>query len=219
MVKVLLEDPDLIVAHKPAGWTVYSEAGAGKDLQSQLKNRVRGPLFPVHRLDRGTCGLVVFGRSQMSAQKLQNLFLKRQVKKTYWAIAGGEVTRELNITTPLKTKEGKEQSAQTRFVPLLEPWREEDFAATLLRCEPKTGRFHQIRRHLKEAGHPILGDSEYGKEPWNHFAAKRWKVNRALLSAVELSFTHPRTHRPIHVRTLPDPDFRKVLDSWGMLRE
>jgi tRNA pseudouridine65 synthase len=132
----------------------------------------------------------------------------------YWALAGGEVLKEMNVTKALRTKSGEEQSAQTRITPLLEPWHEGEFAATLVRCEPKTGRFHQIRKHLREAGHPILGDPEYGREPWNEFARKKWKIERPLLSAVELSFPHPRTNKPVHVRTLPDPDFRRVVDPW-----
>lgn len=217
-MKILFEDDELIVVHKPAGLTIYSEAGAGDDLQSRLKSKVRGALFPVHRLDRGTCGLVVFGRTQMTAQKLQRLFLRRQVRKIYWAVVGGEFLQPQTVSAALKSKDGEIQNAQTTFTPLLEPWQDGEFTATLVRAEPKTGRFHQIRRHLREAGHPILGDDTYGKKPWNEFAAKRWGTARPLLSAVELTFPHPRNNRPVHVRTLPDADFRRVTDSWNLFK-
>ena len=160
-IRILYEDDELIAVHKPAGMTIYPEAGAGADVQTQLKQRFRGAILPVHRLDRGTCGIVVFAREVQWAQKLQRLFLKRQTAKVYWAVVGGEWEGGARtLREPLRSKEGEEQSAVTRVRPRGVYRAKPDFSASWLEIEPETGRFHQIRKHLKGVGSPILGDPQ-----------------------------------------------------------
>ena len=210
--RVLYQDRDIIVLHKPAGFTVYREDAAIPDAKSWVERKLGGKIFPVHRIDRGTCGLLVFARTPKAADALKLDFLKRRVKKTYWAIVVGATPLTGSIDQPLKDRDGKALPAMTRYQ-RLEQWVEESREFSLVKADPKSGRLHQIRRHLDGIGHPILGDEKYGDAAANREAQKKWGVKRALLSAVEISFQHPGSYRPVTYRTQPDPDFERVLRS------
>jgi tRNA pseudouridine65 synthase len=216
--KILFEDKDLVAAHKPSGWTVYPESGAqGGDLQTWLKTRVKGlpaggTVLPVHRLDRGTCGIVIYGKNQLAAQRLKQVFLKRGALKKYWALVCGMPSAETgSFRSPLKNNEGKEESALTRYTLLGSENQKELGDISLLELEPKTGRFHQIRKHLKGAGLPIIGDPDYGRKKINDWAFAHWKIDRTLLSAVYLELTHPMTQKKLRIETKPDSDFLKLI--------
>ena len=207
--RIVHQDREIIVLHKPAGMTVYREDSSIPDAKSWIEKRLGGKVFPVHRIDRGTCGLLLFARTPKSADALKLDFMKRRVRKTYLAIVLGVCPPQGTIDSPLKDREGKSQAALTRYQ-RVRTWNWGKYALSLVRADPKSGRLHQIRRHLDSIGHPILGDEKYGEERANREAARKLGVHRALLCAVEVSFQHPGTFRPVTFRTKPDLDFTRV---------
>jgi tRNA pseudouridine65 synthase len=208
--RIVYQDRDIVVVHKSAGMTVYREDAAIPDAKSWLDRKAGGSVFPVHRIDRGTCGLLVFARTQKAANALKLDFMKRRVKKSYLAIVVGEVPESGTIDRPLKDRDGKMLTALTRYQ-RVRVWSWGDRTLSLVKADPKSGRLHQIRRHLDGIGFPILGDEKYGDARANQEAKKAFGVTRALLSAVELSFQHPGSFRPVTFRTHPDADFDRVV--------
>jgi len=216
---VVHQDKEILVLHKPAGMTVYREDAAIPDAKSWVEKRLGGgAIYPVHRIDRGTCGLLVFARTPRASDALKLDFMKRRVRKHYLAIVVGACPKEGSIDSPLKDRDGKMLSALTRYQ-TLRTWSSEVGVLSLVRADPKSGRLHQIRRHLDSIGHPILGDEKYGDARSNKFAARKLGVERALLSAVEISFQHPGSFRPVTYRTRPDADFLRVEKSLISVRE
>ena len=210
--QILYQDDELVVVHKPSGMTVYKEAGSEEygDCATSLEKTLKGKVFPVHRLDRGTCGVLIFARQARYAGTLRDSFFNRRVKKSYIAWVWGDAPQSDLIQTPLKSRAGAEESAVTKFVCLKKFRLSPEQNLSLVRVEPRTGRFHQIRRHFKSIGHPIVGDDKYGNSECNEIALKRFNVKRPLLSAAEVVFPHPKTHKNIRVTTRPDADFLRV---------
>lgn len=207
--RIVYQDRDIMVLHKPAGMTVYREDASIPDAKSWVEKRLGAKVFPVHRIDRGTCGILVFARTPKSADALKLDFMKRRVRKTYLAIVLGECPAHGTIDSPLKDREGNAQTALTRYQ-RVRSWSWGKNVLSLVRADPKSGRLHQIRRHLDSIGHPILGDDKYGEDRANREAARKLGVHRALLCAVEISFQHPGTFRPVTFRTQPDSDFSRA---------
>lgn len=186
--KVILQDKDMIAVDKPVGWTVYEE-DTDDAVLPWLKERFGHEIYPVHRLDKETSGILLFSRERSMTQKLQKLFQEHKVRKTYHAIVIGEVVKGKTITEPLSHK-GETRNAIT-FISPLKTFKMHNEQVTLLECTPKTGRFHQIRKHLSKINHPIVGDSLYGNKSL-HAKFGSEKLN---LRAVRLEFDHPKSKR------------------------
>ncbi len=196
----LYEDEELLIVHKPAG--VLSESL---------------PHFPVHRLDKETSGVLILAKTPLMQTQMMTLFKQRQVEKRYLALVDGSPSsNEGVIDNHLGKKGGYE--GQTLYgavspaqgMRAITQWRClcRSPSAALLLCSPRTGRTHQLRVHLSEQGHPILGDRQYAR----HFKT-RYHPERNLLHAYQVSFSHPRTHAPLKI-TAPIPvDFKEALDA------
>lgn len=188
--KVVLQDKDMIVVDKPVGWTVYEE-DTDEAVLPWLKERFGYEVYPVHRLDKETSGILLFSRERSMTQKLQQLFQAHKIRKTYHAIVVGEIHKGATITEPLSHK-GETRNAIT-FISPLKCFRINEEPVTLLECTPKTGRFHQIRKHLSKIGHPIVGDRLYG----NKILQSKFSSEKLNLRAVRLEFEHPKTKKRI----------------------
>lgn len=218
-LKVIAQDKDYIAIHKPSGIVTYSDSpkdqGAKELLEKQLKRR----LFPVHRIDKDTCGLLVFALSDLKARELTALFRTRVVKKQYLAIVHGTPPEKGVVDEPLeRNKEKVKEPAVTEFTRLASAkveWDGEMREYSLIRCEMKTGRFHQIRRHMRFIGHPLCGDPEYGNGWDNRAFRERFQVERTLLSAVAVAFPDRAKQMMVRLKTQPDADFRRVMDAFG----
>lgn len=213
---VVFQDDWLLVLDKPAGLPIHPSARYHKGTLVTLLRERFGERFaePAHRLDRETSGLVVCGRTTESCRVLGRLFVSRDVHKEYLAICEGhppedtfavdapiaEGTDLIRIAVRIDAVEGKE--SRTRFQVLQRFTREgEPFA--LLRCFPETGRQHQIRIHLREAGFPLVGDKMYGPDPgyFDRFSKRslepeawvRLRLPRHALHAARIVFPHPGT--------------------------
>jgi RluA family pseudouridine synthase len=205
-VRVLFETDDYIAVDKPEGVVSVAEAGRG-GLPELIKPHYPGKLFPVHRLDRGASGVIVFAKNAAAHRHLNGEFDRREVRKTYLAVVDGTTSSNHGqINAPLREfgsgrmgadpKRGKPSSTEWKLAERLD-------GATLVRVSPTTGRRHQIRVHLYHIGHPILGDLRYGDR------ARQERFPRLMLHALSLEFALPSGER-VTVEAPPPPSFEQV---------
>jgi len=211
-LRLLYQDGQLLIVHKPAGWTIYAEDGVPKDqhLQSVCEDLFAQKLFPVHRLDRGTCGIVVFATDGRWARELHEQFSGRRVDKTYLALVEGEIKKTQRIDIALKEKGKGEQSALTVLKPRKSSILHGE-PVTLVELHPETGRFHQLRKHCKLIGHALIGDTTYGRR-----SGKINEGERLMLSAIGLNFSHPRTRKELKIVDTPDSEFVALAKTAGL---
>lgn len=221
-LKILAQEKNWIAVHKPSGLVTYQDAaGAGSPpgAKEALEKQVKRKLFPVHRIDKDTDGILVFASADSTARELTALFRSRTVKKAYLAVVHGTPPEKGVIDEPLeKNKSREKEPAITEYTRLAQAevvWDGEKRAYALVRCEMKTGRFHQIRRHMRLAGFPLCGDPEYGNGWDNRAFKERFGIERTLLRAVSVSFPDRGAQKMVRLKTTPDPDFLKVLSAFG----
>ncbi|MBD3638194.1 MAG: pseudouridine synthase [Crocinitomicaceae bacterium] len=200
--ELLYEDSELILVNKPSNLLVHHSHYARNIREESLVQllRQRGDIYPVHRLDRKTSGIMVFARNQSSAKFLQDQFERNEITKTYFALVRGYVEAQGSVDTPVKNEDtGKYREALTHYESIAQV--EADFPVapypsarySLLRLTPKTGRMHQLRKHMNKIAHPIIGDTKYGNRHHNHTFKDRFGHSRLYLHAHKLSFTHPES--------------------------
>jgi len=200
-IKVIYRDSSLLAAHKPSGIATYRESrnhgapGCKEILEEQLNQR----LFPVHRIDADTSGIVLFALDSRSASGLIRLFKEHKIRKTYLAWLVGEIAPKGSIKTPLKKHKSElTESARTDYERL-----KTKSGCSLVRVFPFTGRFHQIRRHFDLVEHPLVGDPKYGNaEHWRSFFGG--KPARLMLLAESLEFVHPVSRKALILKTKED---------------
>jgi 23S rRNA pseudouridine1911/1915/1917 synthase len=228
-IAILYEDQDLVVVNKPAGMVVHPAAGHARGtLVNALLHRVKdlsgigGQARPgiVHRLDRGTSGVMVVAKHDHAHQELSRQFKLREVEKEYDALVWGVVQpgRRIESAIGRDPKDRQKMSSRARHarnavtrVTGAEHLR----GVSLLKVAIATGRTHQIRVHLSEIGHPIVGDSTYGGLR-RHIAGDLRAVarlQRPFLHAARLSFAHPADGRRMEFTTPLPPDLQVILDE------
>lgn len=195
--KIIHRDSFCLAAHKPCGIPTYRESRGGNapGLKELLEDQLNQRLFPVHRIDADTSGLVLFALDPKSAAAFTRLFKEHKVKKTYHAWCSGEVPAKGIIRTPLKKNKSDEtESARTDFSRV-----KTSKGFSLVEVHPHTGRFHQIRRHFESMGHALAGDPLYGNpDAWKPFF--KGPV-RLMLQASMLEFIHPFSRKPVRIKT------------------
>ena len=231
-LRILHEDPSLAVVDKPAGMVVHPAAGNTRGtLVHALLHHLRdlsgvgGVLRPgvVHRLDKGTSGVLVVAKDDAAHRGLAEQFKKRQVRKVYRALVYGDVKGDegtIDLPVGRHPRDRKKMSARSpRGREALTRWRvvERFGVATLLEVEIKTGRTHQIRVHLNTAGHPVVGDATYGgagrraSVPDRAVREKLGEIQRQALHAGTLGFHHPRTGRYMEFSSPLPGDIERIL--------
>jgi len=212
VIRTLFENADYLAADKPEGVVSIAEAGKG-GLPELLKDVFPGRLFPVHRLDRGASGVIVYAKSPDAHRHLNGQFDRREVRKTYLALVHGTTGPASGlINAPIRefgsgrmgvdVRRGKPSSTEWKIAERLD-------AATLLRVNPATGRRHQIRVHLYHIGHPIVGDLKYGDRTLQS------RFPRLMLHALEIEFALLSGERV----TVEAPAPRSFEDVLGGLRK
>jgi 23S rRNA pseudouridine1911/1915/1917 synthase len=228
-LRIIHEDPDLVVLDKPPGMVVHPAAGHDSGtLVNALLHHVKdlsgvgGELRPgiVHRLDRGTSGVMVVAKNDRAHQELSRQFHDREVEKEYVALVWGVVHAGRRIDVPIGRDPNDRQKMSTRARRARTAVTRVTFArhlkgASLLKVAIATGRTHQIRVHLNAIGHPIVGDPVYGgvhrRVPGNLRAVMR--LERPFLHAARLAFTHPADNRRVTFESPLPPDLASVLDD------
>ena len=208
MLDILYLDDYLAIVHKPAGWLVHRtplDKGETRFVLQTLRDQIGQHVWPVHRLDKGTSGVLVFALSADVARTLGQAFETGEgLHKTYRAIVRGWPMPEGLIDHALKrmpddmrSEREEVQPAQTRYETLRRgelPIAQGEFPSLRwaeVALQPLTGRRHQLRRHMKHIAHPIIGDATHGKGPLNRAVADLMGLQRLWLHAASLALPHP----------------------------
>ncbi len=213
-LEVLYEDDAIVALNKPAGLVCENEH-FHKALPKEY-----GKTLLVHRLDKDTSGVILLAKDLMIKEKMIALFQKKEVVKKYVAIVHGHVEKDsgkeesylaARSFTPGQTSYGSSKNEQGKHA--LTYWKVlcREKSSSLLLCEPITGRTHQLRVHLAEMGHPIMGDLQYGKRAQAPVLAKR-----QLLHAYSLQFPHPLHSSMVSFSSPLPEDFTSALKKLHM---
>lgn len=193
---ILYRDERVAIFAKPSGLLVHRGWGNDDIVAVELaRDAIGARVHPVHRLDRATSGALLFALDPECAAALGRVFEAGQVEKVYLALVRGVAPEELVVDHPVpKSEDGPRVPAITAF-----RRRHAGERWSLVEARPRTGRLHQIRRHLKHISHPIVGDVNYGKGDVNRLFRERDGLRRLALHAAALRFTHPFTGEPVNV--------------------
>lgn len=218
-MKILYQDLDFVAVDKPSGLLVH-RTGLSTDKECAmhlLRDELGQWVYPVHRLDRATSGVLIFALSSEAAEALSQEFREKRVRKTYLAVVRGYVEPLGAIDRPLKRNPLKKDSvlleAKTNYRLLAQaelPIAMGKFSTTrysLVEVEISTGRLHQIRRHMSSIFHPIIGDTVYGDGKHNRLFRTEFGLNRLLLCAAQLSFCHPFTKKDVVISAESKDEF------------
>lgn len=225
MLEVLQQDGRLVALAKPSGLVVHrSQRAPERDTcQRLLRDQLGRRVWPVHRLDRGTSGVLLFALDALTARALAVAFAERRVRKTYLAITRGYAPEAGEVDHALTPTEGAGVAAPavTRFSCLARvelPHAVGRYASarySLVRAEPLTGREHQVRRHLRHVAHPIVGDVTWGDSRHNRFFRERFGLRRLLLHALRLELCHPHDGRALVLRAPLPQELRALCVGLG----
>ena len=218
-VKIIFEDKDMMVVEKPALMTTTKEKrGESETLEDYLRD-IRPNDLPrngiIHRLDKGTSGLILVAKTEEAFLGLKKQFKERSLIKKYYCLVGGEASFEGTIDMPIArskyvfarfgvNEEGKK--ALTKFK-LIKKYRKDGKIYSLLDIDLKTGRTHQIRVHLSHLRWPLVGDKVYGGETLNG-------LKRPFLHAYKIIFKHPINNQEINVEINLPEDLVEILDKY-----
>ncbi|HYG37851.1 MAG TPA: pseudouridine synthase [Cytophagales bacterium] len=219
-LEILYKDEYLIAINKPHGLLVHRSAIA-KDATEfavqSLRDQLNQKVYPTHRLDRKTSGVLLFALNEEINREMHDQFSKRLIHKKYKAIVRGYTEDEETIDYPLKKENGTLQEAVTKYrtikrtelnIPL---GRHETIRYSLVEVTPITGRMHQIRKHFAHILHPIIGDRPYGCNKQNRFFKGRWNMDTMMLHADSLSFFHPVKNCQVSISAGIQAEFQAVL--------
>jgi tRNA pseudouridine65 synthase len=212
-LRELYVDEHLLVVDKPSGMLVHR--GWGRDRVTavdQVREMLASRVHPLHRLDRGASGALAFARRPDVARLMQPAFHDGRVSKCYLALVRGIAPASCVVDHPVpRTPRGPRVPAVTalRRLGIFERY-------SLVEAQPRTGRLHQVRRHLKHLSLPVIGDSNYGKGEHNRLLARRFGLARLALHAWELAFDHPATGERVCVRAPVPLDLAEPLGRMGL---
>lgn len=223
--QILFEDEDLLLLFKPSTWFVHPpenprfRRGLKRRTCVQWLSDVHGiRAFPAHRLDAATEGILIFGKNKEATAHLNLQFKNHETYKMYYSVVRGwlreedgriELPLELDSTGELVPCETNYRTLARIEHPVKISKKFDTSRYSLLEVSPKTGRWHQIRRHMNRVSHPIIGDREHGDSHHNRYYRDQLKINGLCLWAKELSLTHPRSGQKV---TFQSPTSEKWQD-------
>lgn len=228
LLEILFRDEHLVAVNKPPNMFVHRTSMSLPDepnVMRCLREQIGQLVTPVHRLDRATSGALLFALNSSAARVLSRQFAEHSVRKQYLAIVRGHTPDELTIDLPLKPhrdglnedeQRGEPQEAVTTIQTLAQceiPHSAGKYPASrysLIEARPETGRRHQIRRHLKHISHPVVGDVAHGDHRHNRLLKKLCGLDRMMLVAHRLQFTHPETGRLTTTVASPGEAFERA---------
>ncbi|MCF2487380.1 pseudouridine synthase [Dyadobacter sp. CY347] len=221
-LQILYQDADLVAINKPNGLLVHrSPIAADADVFAVqiLRDQLGQKVYPVHRLDRKTSGVLLFALNEEMNSLMQQQFQEGKVGKTYHAIVRGYTPDQLDIDYPLKKEDGTIQEAFTSLRTLART--EVDFAIgqhptsrySLVELKPTTGRMHQLRKHMAHIFHPIIGDRPHGCNKQNRYFKEQLGMSTMMLHATSIHFQAPQKGKEMHINANFQPDFLTVCQK------
>ncbi len=213
-LEVLYRDDALLIVNKPAGLLVHN--GWAKERYTALtaaRALAGTKVYPVHRLDRATSGVLVFALSSAFTRSMQARLTSEQAEKRYLALVRGITPEAGEIDHAIaKKRDGEKRPAKTLY------WRWGSFERySLVEARPLTGRLHQIRRHFKHISHPLIGDVRYGKGEHNRLFRERFALHRLVLHAHFLRFEHPSSGEELVIRAPLPQELAAPLSQMDLL--
>lgn len=224
MLDILYTDEHLIAINKPHGLLVHRSSIAADAEQfalQLLRDQIGQKVYPVHRIDRKTAGVLLFALDKDTEIAMQQQFMRDEVSKRYLAIVRGYTPDAEEINYPLRKENGTLQEAFTSYITLKRAELDVPFGVhstsrySLISVMPKTGRMHQIRKHMAHVFHPIIGDRTHGCNKQNRLFKELWQMETMLLHAVELCFNHPVSGGIIKISAPLQPEFAYVITLMG----
>lgn len=239
MIEILYEDEYLVAVHKASGLLVHRSWLDRHETQFAMqmtRDAVGCHVFPVHRLDRPTSGVLLFTKSAETARALSEQMAAHRIDKHYLALVRGYIHEAGELDYPLKVeldeiadkmanKDKAPQDAVTRYRPLARvelPHPVGRYSTTrysLMSLEPQTGRKHQLRRHMAHLRHPIVGDTTHGDGRHNQFFRDHFGMQRLWLIAKGLGFTHPVSGEAVWVEAPLESEWLTLFDAFGWSTE
>lgn len=234
-LEILYHDDDIIAINKPSGLLVHKshiDKHETRFALQLLRDQIGQYVYPVHRLDKPTSGVLLFALNAEVAQMMSLLFRSADVRKEYVAIVRGFTPEEMLIDYPLKqmldtkeqkklgiTKEAQEaKTASMRLATVEFPYPVSRYPVarySLVKLEPTTGRKHQLRRHMKHIFHPIVGDTKHGRGEHNKLFREKFECHRLLLHAHKIQFVHPVSKKNIIVKAPLDDAFKTLFKKFN----
>ncbi len=234
-LEVLYQDEYLVAVNKPSGLLVHRSMIDRNETRFALqivRNQVGQHVYPLHRLDKPTSGVLLFGLSSDVARMAGTQFAENRVEKSYLAVVRGyapeagvidhALKEELDKIADKRAKQDKPaQEALSEFTRLatvelpvaIERYPQSRYS--LVGVQPKTGRKHQVRRHMKHIAHPIIGDAKHGKGVHNRYFAEHFDAGRLLLHCQSMSIEHPVTGKYLELTAPMDDVFIKLFERFG----
>ncbi len=230
---IIFQDEHLVAINKPGGLLVHRsniDRHETRFAVQLLRDQIGQSVFPAHRLDKPTSGVLLFALSSPVAAQLGELFRSHAIRKFYLALVRGYCLGEGEINHPLREDPddyagrktpGPAQEAITHYRHLASielPIQVDKYPCSrysLVECQPLTGRKHQIRRHLKHLNHPIIGDAKHGKGRHNRMFQDQFSVHRLLLAATQLDIIHPITGQPLQLIAPLDNTFSQLIEQFN----
>lgn len=220
MLEIIYQDSHLVVINKPNGLLVHRSpiAKDATEFALQLLRDQQGQhVYPCHRLDRKTSGVLLFAKDVETNKLMQRKFAENQIKKKYLAIVRGFTSKKGIIDYPLKSEKKVMQKAVTLYETLEQSEIDLPFSGqptsrySLVQIEPMTGRMHQIRKHFAHIFHPIIGDRPHGCNKQNKLFKEKWDMTTMMLHANVLVFEHPVSRKKIMISASPSNEFSRTL--------
>ncbi|MFE0586247.1 tRNA pseudouridine(65) synthase TruC [Pantoea vagans] len=235
MLEILYQDEWLVAVNKPSGWLVHRswlDRHETVFVMQTVRDQIGQHVFTAHRLDKPTSGVLLMGLSSEVGRLLSLQFEQHQMQKTYHAVVRGWLESSGTLDYPLveeldkiadrhATEAHTAQPAVTDYQSLATVempvgiGRYPTSRYSLVEMAPKTGRKHQLRRHMSHLRHPIIGDSAHGDLRQNRGAAEHFGANRLMLHASSLALTHPVTGEPLLIRAGLDGVWQNLMNQFG----
>ena len=235
-LRLLYQDEFLVAIDKPAGLLVHRSWLDRHETQFAMqmtRDLIGQHVYPVHRLDRPTSGVLLFALDPQTARTLSEDFAQHRVQKEYLALVRGWTPEQLFIDYPLKeeldkiadkfaTVDKPAQEAQTQLqrlqtveLPYAVSAKHPTSRYSLVRLMPHTGRKHQLRRHMAHIFHPIVGDTKHGDGRHNRFFREQYDCQRLMLCNLSLTIQHPQLQSPLRIQTELDAQWQQLFAQFG----
>ncbi|NRB40496.1 MAG: pseudouridylate synthase [Pseudomonadales bacterium] len=229
-LEIIYQDEHYIAINKPPGLLVHRSPIDQHETRfaiQLLRDQINQMVFPVHRLDKPTSGVLLFALNKPALIQAQALFHEKNlIEKRYIAVVRGYSPEMLTIDHPVKAQIDKRHPDKRNHLPgltFLKTLANTEIQAnietypssrySLVQLKPITGRRHQLRYHMKHISHPIIGDAKYGRGRHNRYFEQELGCKRLLLAATELTFTHPIKKTQVNIAADPGADFRKLCHT------